>query len=102
MKLDLHCIEPRLVALYDIENPHGNDADFFIQLAADLDAKAILDLRCSTGLLTRALVDQLVGLLGLTPPLLRSLMLNNNPALISLNGQQGIPQFWVRQQLISC
>lgn len=28
MKLDLHYVDPRLVALYDIENPCGADTDF--------------------------------------------------------------------------
>ncbi|MGB0388108.1 MAG: class I SAM-dependent methyltransferase [Ardenticatenaceae bacterium] len=55
IKLDQHYVEPRLVALYDIENLHGADTDFYIRLAADLDARRILDLGCGTGLLTRQL-----------------------------------------------
>ena len=55
IKLDEHYVQPRLVELYDIENPHGEDTDFYIRLAADLDAHRILDLGCGTGLLTRQL-----------------------------------------------
>lgn len=55
IKLDLHYVEPRLVALYDTDNPHGLDTDFYLQLATDLDAHRILDLGCGTGLLTRQL-----------------------------------------------
>jgi SAM-dependent methyltransferase len=55
MKLDLHYVDPRLVELYDRANPRGADTDFYIQLAADLNAHTILDLGCGTGLLTREL-----------------------------------------------
>ena len=54
-KLDLHYTDPRLVAMYDIENPHGPDFDFFLALADQLQAQRILDLGCGTGLLTRQL-----------------------------------------------
>jgi SAM-dependent methyltransferase len=54
-KLDLHYTEPRLVELYDIENPPGPDFDFFLHLADELNAQRILDLGCGTGLLTRQL-----------------------------------------------
>ena len=63
-KLDLHYVNPRLVDLYDIENPRGADTDFYIQLAAELDAHHILDLGCGTGLFTRELAiggRQVVG-----------------------------------------
>ena len=55
MKLDQHYVDPRLVELYDLENPRGADTDFYVRLAADLDARRILDLGCGTGLLTREL-----------------------------------------------
>lgn len=55
VKLDQHYVDPRLVALYDHDNPRGTDTDFYLQLAADLDASRILDLGCGTGLLTREL-----------------------------------------------
>ena len=54
-QLDRHYTDPRLVDLYDIENPHGPDFDFFLQLADELHAQQILDLGCGTGLLTRQL-----------------------------------------------
>jgi SAM-dependent methyltransferase len=64
VKVDQHYLDPRLAALYDIENTRGADTDFYLRLAADLGARKILDLGCGTGLLTRELaVDgrQVVG-----------------------------------------
>ncbi|GEM_PF-2516574 len=64
IKLDEHYVDPRLVELYDIENPRGADADFYLDLAAELDAHRILELGCGTGLLTRELATpgrQVVG-----------------------------------------
>jgi SAM-dependent methyltransferase len=55
VKLDLHYVDPRLVDLYDHDNPRGPDTDFYLRLAVDLDARRILDLGCGTGLLTREL-----------------------------------------------
>jgi len=55
MKLDLHYVDPRLVALYDIDNPRGADTDFYLDLAKALNARSIIDLGCGTGLLTREL-----------------------------------------------
>lgn len=52
MKLDQHYVDLRLVELYDIENIRGADTDFYLSLAAELEAKKILDLGCGTGLLT--------------------------------------------------
>ncbi len=54
-RLDQHYVDPRLVDLYDIENPRGADTDFYVRLAAKLGARSILDLGCGTGLLTREL-----------------------------------------------
>src|SRR5262244_3099710 len=52
MELDQHYVDPRLVELYDIENTRGADTDFYVRLAADLDARTILELGCGTGRLT--------------------------------------------------
>jgi SAM-dependent methyltransferase len=54
-RLDQHYVDPRLVELYDIENPRGADTDFYVHLATDLNAHTIIDLGCGTGLLTREL-----------------------------------------------
>ena len=55
MNLDRHYEDPRLVELYDHDNPRGADTDFYLRLAATLDARRILDLGCGTGMLTREL-----------------------------------------------
>jgi SAM-dependent methyltransferase len=55
MPLDLHYVDPRLVELYDHDNPRGADTDFYLCLAADLGARRIVDLGCGTGVLTREL-----------------------------------------------
>ena len=55
IELDQHYVDPRLVVLYDIENIRGADTDFYVHLAAGLNARRIFDLGCGTGLLTREL-----------------------------------------------
>ena len=44
--------DPRLVDLYDLDNPDGPDHDHFRALADAIDARRILDLGCGTGILT--------------------------------------------------
>lgn len=68
MMLDLHYVDPRLVALYDIENPRGADTDFFLELATEINAKTIIDLGCGTGILTRELAaDRSREVIGVDP-----------------------------------
>lgn len=65
--LDLHYVDPRLVALYDLENQRGADTDFYLNLAAELDACRILDLGCGTGLLTHELATTGRKVTGIDP-----------------------------------
>lgn len=44
--------DPRLAAVYDIDNPDGPDHDFFRQVADEIGAGRIVDLGCGTGILT--------------------------------------------------
>lgn len=52
-QLDEHYVNPRLVALYDLENLRDADTDFYVNLATELNAHRLLDLGCGTGRLTR-------------------------------------------------
>jgi len=67
MKLDLHYVDPRLVALYDLENTRGADTDFYCELASELGAQRIVDLGCGTGLLTRELATDGRRVIGIDP-----------------------------------
>lgn len=67
MKLDLHYVDPRLVALYDLENARGPDSDFYCDLASSLEARTIVDLGCGTGLLTRELATKGRRVIGVDP-----------------------------------
>lgn len=51
MYIDRHYTDPRLVAVYDAENAARHDTDFYIDLAAELDAERVADLGCGTGVL---------------------------------------------------
>ncbi|MFT2753224.1 class I SAM-dependent methyltransferase [Clavibacter sp. Sh2088] len=48
-------LDPRLVALYDGDNPDGPEHDFDRALAEETGARSILDLGCGTGMLTVSL-----------------------------------------------
>ncbi|TSA87415.1 class I SAM-dependent methyltransferase [Deinococcus detaillensis] len=65
--VDLHYLDPRLVALYDTDNPHGADTDFYLRLASKIGAQRIIDLGCGTGLLTRQLAVSDWWVVGVDP-----------------------------------
>lgn len=44
--------DPRLVQLYDLDNPDGADHDYYRALVTRLGARSVLDLGCGTGILT--------------------------------------------------
>ena len=44
--------DPRLVDLYDSDNPDGPDHDFYRSLADNRNVRRVLDLGCGTGILT--------------------------------------------------
>lgn len=58
---------PRLVTLYDVLNPLGDDSEFFCQQVAKLSAKTIIDLGCGTGLLTCELTKRGYQMVGIEP-----------------------------------
>ncbi|WP_159616337.1 class I SAM-dependent methyltransferase [Arthrobacter zhaoguopingii] len=59
--------DPRLVRLYDTDNPGGADHDFFRTLADEVDARSIVDLGCGTGVLTVALAAPERTVVGIDP-----------------------------------
>lgn len=78
MQLDAHYTDPRLVSLYDEDNPRGIDYDFYIQLAQEIEAHTIMDLGCGTGLLTRELASHGWQVTGIDP----------SPAMLAYARQQ--------------
>ncbi|WP_344155193.1 class I SAM-dependent methyltransferase [Kribbella yunnanensis] len=59
--------DEKLVELYDLDNPDGDDHAYFRALADSLDARKILDLGCGTGLLTRSLATPGREVIGIDP-----------------------------------
>ena len=60
-------LDPRLVALYDGDNPDGPDHDFDRALAAEVGARSIVDLGCGTGMLTVSLARPGRRVVGVDP-----------------------------------
>ena len=65
--LDLHYTEPELVALYDLQNPGGEDYDFYLDLASARGAHTVLDLGCGTGQLAREFASRGFDVTGVDP-----------------------------------
>lgn len=59
--------DPRIVELYDIDNPDGPDHDFYRALANEIEATSIVDLGCGTGMLTVTLAVAERTVLGVDP-----------------------------------
>ena len=59
--------DPRLVDLYDVDNPDGPDHDHVRSLADAIDARSVLDLGCGTGLLTVSLARPGRRVIGIDP-----------------------------------
>ncbi|MBB5849425.1 class I SAM-dependent methyltransferase [Micrococcus endophyticus] len=59
--------DARLAALYDHDNPPGEDHAFFRQVAEEAGATRIVDLGCGTGSLTVTLADEGRAVVGIDP-----------------------------------
>ncbi|MFB6724397.1 class I SAM-dependent methyltransferase [Kribbella sp. NPDC056345] len=59
--------DEKLVELYDLDNPAGDDHAYFRSVADSLNAAKIIDLGCGTGLLTRSLATPGREVIGIDP-----------------------------------
>lgn len=59
--------DPRLIDLYDMDNPDGPDHDFYRDLADERGATAVLDLGCGTGMLTVTFACEGRSVVGVDP-----------------------------------
>jgi SAM-dependent methyltransferase len=60
-------LDPRIVALYDGDNPDGPDHDFDRALAEEVGARSVIDLGCGTGMLTVSLARAGRRVVGVDP-----------------------------------
>ncbi|MGK4218008.1 class I SAM-dependent methyltransferase [Kocuria marina] len=59
--------DPRIVDLYDGDNPDGPDHDYFRSLAEGTDIRSVLDVGCGTGILTVTLAAPERTVVGVDP-----------------------------------
>jgi ubiquinone/menaquinone biosynthesis C-methylase UbiE len=66
MAKDLSYEDPRLAAIYDLDNPWAEDTDFYLSLTGSSPCR-VLDLGCGTGTLCCALAQQGHSVTGVDP-----------------------------------